>query len=98
MKVSFTLPTLKTTTTDKVGVYIDVVAWMVEKLAESKGDQLKAVVNVQNEEGNTPLHWGALNGHLAVVEILVKNGADCKVKIGRFCVCVCVRIMVNTRR
>ncbi|CDH57113.1 ankyrin repeat-containing protein c [Lichtheimia corymbifera JMRC:FSU:9682] len=58
----------------------EVVAWMVEKLAESKGDQLKAAVNVQNEEGNTPLHWGALNGHLAVVEILVKNGADCKIK------------------
>lgn len=69
---------------------------MVEKLAESKGDQLKAAVNVQNEEGNTPLHWGALNGHLAVVEILVKNGADCKVKTGRLC--MYVSIMVNTTR
>lgn len=54
---------------------------MVEKLAENKGDQVKDAVNIQNEQGNTPLHWGALNGHLAVVEILVKNGADCKVKL-----------------
>lgn len=33
-------------------------------------------VNHGNKEGNTPLHWAAYNGHLAIVEALIKAGAD----------------------
>jgi ankyrin repeat protein len=42
-------------------------------------EEKKKLINVQNEQGNTPLHWAALNGHLEVVKALVQNGADCKV-------------------
>lgn len=50
-------------------------------LTQHKGDEVKQLVNLQNNEGNTPLHWAALNGHLEAVELLVKSGGDCKVCI-----------------
>jgi len=28
----------------------------------------------------SPLHWSAANGHLSVVEYLIKNGADINAK------------------
>lgn len=33
-------------------------------------------INAPNRAGNTSLHWAALNGHLAVVQSLVKCGGD----------------------
>ncbi|KAF9580433.1 hypothetical protein BGW38_002924 [Lunasporangiospora selenospora] len=40
-------------------------------------------INIQNEQGNTALHWAAANGHLKVVESLIKKGkADYKIKNG----------------
>lgn len=33
-------------------------------------------VNHGNQEGNTPLHWAAYNGHLNIVAALIKAGAD----------------------
>lgn len=35
-------------------------------------------LSLHNHQGNTPLHWAALNGHLEVVKILVENKADIK--------------------
>jgi ankyrin repeat protein len=43
-------------------------------------DKKTEYVNTKNDQGNTALHWAALNGHYEVVEALVKNGADCKIK------------------
>ena len=34
------------------------------------------LVNHANVEGNTPLHWTALNHHLACLQLLVSAGAD----------------------
>lgn len=36
--------------------------------------------NAQNKEGNTPLHWGAYNGHVEAVKLLVAAGADMWIK------------------
>lgn len=35
-----------------------------------------AIVNAQNNSGNTPLHWACLNGHLEAVKVLLEHGAD----------------------
>jgi ankyrin repeat protein len=35
-----------------------------------------AILNTQNQSGNTALHWAALNGHLESVKKLLEGGAD----------------------
>ncbi|KAI4203595.1 MAG: hypothetical protein LQ350_001785 [Teloschistes chrysophthalmus] len=37
-------------------------------------------LDLQNEAGNTPLHWAAMNGHLDVVKLLVERGANLRVQ------------------
>lgn len=39
-------------------------------------DLLEGIVNKKDSNGWTPLHEGARGGHLEVVELLVKNGAN----------------------
>ncbi|KAF3271856.1 hypothetical protein TWF128_000384 [Orbilia oligospora] len=41
-----------------------------------------ADIEAKDEEGGTPLLWAALNGHKAVVRLLVDNGADLEAKDG----------------
>ncbi|KAI1615802.1 hypothetical protein EDD36DRAFT_463300 [Exophiala viscosa] len=41
--------------------------------AEKSAPQL---VNHRNVNGNTPMHWAGMNGHLEVVKVLVGAGAD----------------------
>ena len=31
---------------------------------------------LHTQTGGTPLHWASFNGHRAVVELLLENGAD----------------------
>lgn len=37
-------------------------------------------LNSVNTEGNTPLHWAALNSHVPLVRLLLDNGADFNIK------------------
>jgi hypothetical protein len=36
----------------------------------------RTLINKQNAQGNTSLHWASLNGHLPVVKLFLSNGAD----------------------
>uniref|UniRef100_A0A8C8ICI8 Ankyrin repeat family A protein 2 n=1 Tax=Oncorhynchus tshawytscha TaxID=74940 RepID=A0A8C8ICI8_ONCTS len=38
--------------------------------------RIEQVINLQDEEGFTPLMWAAAHGQIAVVEFLLQNGAD----------------------
>lgn len=60
-------------------ITLDIVKYIIEQISSLQ--EKKKLINVQNEEGNTPLHWAALNGHYEVVEALVNAGADCTVSI-----------------
>ncbi|KAM0723866.1 hypothetical protein Q7P37_000856 [Cladosporium fusiforme] len=42
----------------------------------SYSTSLPAYLDRPNAQGSTPLHWAALNGHLAIVKQLVSAGAD----------------------
>lgn len=42
--------------------------------------QAHPFVNQQNAQGNTALHWGALNGHLPIVKQLIEAKADMWIK------------------
>ena len=37
-------------------------------------------VNTKNEKGETPLHWACSNGNLAAVEVLIKYGANTRLR------------------
>lgn len=60
---------------------IEVLEYLLSLLSSpspspSQPSQEPLFVNTQNSAGNTPLHWAALNGHLACVKALVGKGAD----------------------
>ncbi|KAK3679829.1 ankyrin repeat-containing protein [Recurvomyces mirabilis] len=38
------------------------------------------LINRQNQQGSTPLHWAAYNGQLDAVKLLVKEGSDMWIK------------------
>ncbi|CAO3697353.1 unnamed protein product [Rhizopus stolonifer] len=56
--------------------HLEIVQYILQQISTKD----KKLVDVQNEQGNTALHWAALNGHYEVVEALVKAGSDCTIK------------------
>lgn len=56
-------------------LFLDVIEYLISIISPE-------AVNIQNEQGNTALHWAATNGHAKAVECLITKGkADYKVKI-----------------
>lgn len=51
----------------------DIVLYILDHLKSVKAPE---AINCQNEEGNTPLHWAAVNGNTNIVEILIRSGAN----------------------
>jgi len=43
-----------------------------------------ASVNAKGVFGGTGLHWAAINGHKGTVEFLLRNGADARMRDGKF--------------
>lgn len=63
--------------------FVDLLSSLLAQLSGSDGQgqghghgRTASLVNHGNKEGNTPLHWAAYNGHLAIVKLLVAAGAD----------------------
>jgi len=53
-----------------------------EKLKEEKNYIVVNLVNDMNIDGFTPLYFACLNGHVKMVDLLIKNGADHLLKCG----------------
>lgn len=60
------------------GAVLDYLLKDIEKRATlHKTDRYHArILNAQNEDGNTPLHWACLNGALSSVRVLLDRKAD----------------------
>ncbi|OQO15260.1 hypothetical protein B0A48_00643 [Cryoendolithus antarcticus] len=46
----------------------------------AQASSFPSLINRQNAQGSTPLHWASLNGQLPVVKLLIEAGADMWIK------------------
>jgi hypothetical protein len=57
-------------------IHADIVSHLLSHFTSRPKEERQAFLDAPNEYGNTGLHWAALGGHLAVVKLLVENGAS----------------------
>ena len=67
--------------TDLLKTFLQQLGWdptathVVENIEHYHGPEVCLLASA-NDQGNTPLHWAAINGHLEVVKLLVAAGVD----------------------
>ncbi|KAG0682082.1 hypothetical protein C6P40_004823 [Pichia californica] len=54
--------------------HIEVLKFLINLIKDK--EELKNILNFENDCGNTALHWASYNGHLEIVKLLCENGAD----------------------
>nr|XP_046146190.1 ankyrin repeat family A protein 2 isoform X1 [Oncorhynchus gorbuscha]XP_046146191.1 ankyrin repeat family A protein 2 isoform X1 [Oncorhynchus gorbuscha] len=52
------------------------MVFLASRIEQGGNVPQETVINLQDEEGFTPLMWAAAHGQIAVVEFLLQNGAD----------------------
>ncbi|GAA5873224.1 hypothetical protein JCM8547_008606 [Rhodosporidiobolus lusitaniae] len=58
------------------------LAFLHSHLAQLSDSQQQDAVNLQDDQGITPLHWAAINGHLVFAKELLRKGAHVDVRGG----------------
>lgn len=54
----------------------EIVKAILSNFKDRPKEEKQALLDAQNEFGNTGLHWAALGGHLELVKLLVGEGAS----------------------
>jgi len=66
----------------KFNKYLNIEEDEKENINDEKNYIIINLVNYTNIDGFTPLYFACLNGHVKMVDLLIKNGADHLLKCG----------------